>query len=112
MMSDPTTIDYIAHDAARAKYVLIIREDRPWDHPEEMHDQLKRKVDTYFQYIMEGEVAKEYPGVTTEDCVITLVCREAPGAASLAFFDYVRQVLAADSIEFNFLLHPGAAGMG
>ncbi|OIP66828.1 MAG: hypothetical protein COW73_07630 [Nitrospirae bacterium CG18_big_fil_WC_8_21_14_2_50_70_55] len=108
MMSDPTTIDYLAHDAVRAKYVLIIREDRPWHHVEEMHDQLKRKVDTYFQYIKEGEVAKQYPGVTPADCAITLICRQPPGPASLAFFDYVRQVLAADAIEFTFLLHPGA----
>ena len=61
MMSDPTTIDYLAHDQLRGKYVLVIREDRRWTHQAEMHAQLKAKVDTYFQYIMDGGVTQEYP---------------------------------------------------
>jgi len=110
MMSDPTTIDYLAHDQARGKYVLIIREDRPWTHQAEMHGQLKAKVDTYFQYIMDGGVTQEYPGTRTEDCAILLMCRHEPGPESLAFFEYVRLVLAQDKIEFNYLHHPTPPG--
>ena len=107
MMDDPNTIDYLAHDQLRSKYVLIIREDRAWNRPGEMHAQLKAKIDTYFQYIMDGGVAQEYPGTRSQDCAITLLCRQQPGPESLAFFEYVRQVLAQDRIEFNYILHPG-----
>ncbi|MDX1764172.1 MAG: DUF6572 domain-containing protein [bacterium] len=112
MMSDATTIDYVARDDASGKLVLIIKEDRPWDDIRTMHRQLKSKIDTYYQYIMDPDFGREYSGTTPRDVVITLLCLCAPGPQSIQFFQYVRAVLAEDEIGFNYLEKPGTAPDG
>ena len=107
MMSDATTIDYIAKDEANGKLVLLIKEDRPWDDIPAMHRQLKSKIDTYYQYIMDPAFAREYPGTGARDIVITLICLSPPGPQSIQFFQYVRDVLAQDQIGFQYLEKPG-----
>jgi hypothetical protein len=106
MMSDLNIIDYVAMDKLSDKLVLIIKEDRPWDDAQTMHNQLKAKIDTYYQYIMDPSFTREYPGKRPSDVVITLFCLQPPGPQNLQFFQYVRQVLAQDKIDFNFLQKP------
>jgi hypothetical protein len=109
MMSDRTIIDYIARDEANNKLVLIIKEDRPWEDVQTMHQQLKAKIDTYFGYVMDPGFSREYPGTSPSDVVITLFCTQQPGPESLQFFHYVRQVLAQDRIVFNHVVGPPAS---
>jgi hypothetical protein len=115
MMSDNSIIDYVAKDEANNKLVMIIKEDRPWTDVKTMHSQLKAKIDTYFSYIMDPSFEREYPGTKASDVVITLFCLQKPGAESLQFFQYVREVLAQDKVGFSFIVHSptmsGGSGM-
>ena len=115
MMSDKSIIDYVAKDEANDKLVLIIKEERPWSDVRTMHNQLKAKIDTYFAYIMDPSLEREYPGTKPSDVVITLFCMQQPGPESLQYFQYVRQVLAQDNVDFNYIVHTpnfsGGSGM-
>ncbi len=104
-MSDPSIIDYVARDEANDKLVLIIKETRPWQDLQTMHAQLKAKIDSYYGYIMDSELAREYPGTEPSNVVITLFTTTQPGPESLQFFQYVRHVLAQDSIGFDYIVH-------
>ena len=106
MMSDPTTIDYVAANEAKHRLVLIIQEDRPWDDYPTMHDQLRMKVDTYIGYVMDPSFQREYPGVMPEDVDMMLFCFHPPGPKSLIFFDTVRQVLAQYKMTFSHAVNP------
>ena len=106
MMSDPTTIDYVAANEAKRRLVLIIQEDRPWDDDQMMSNQLQMKVDTYIGYVMDPSFQREYPGVMPEDVDIMLFSFHPPGPKSLIFFDTVRQVLAQYKITFSHAVNP------
>ena len=58
-MSDATTVDQTTVDELTGKFVLLIKEERPWREPDLMHRQLAAKVKNYVRHIRS-------PGFTEE----------------------------------------------
>jgi|SRR5262245_3554549 len=101
-MSEPGRIDIVATDSARGKLLLVMTEHRPWDGGDLMHKQLRAKALAYAGYVMNGGLARDHPRQKPEDVIVKLVCSQAPGPKSVAFFDQVREELRQYGLEFEY----------
>jgi len=99
MMSDPSTIDIVAHDPETGKLLLVMTEHRPWN--QTMNAEFRAKLNTYVHYLRSEQFAKDHPGLKPSDVIVKLDCAHVPGSNTLAFFEQVRGELAQQGIELR-----------
>src|SRR6185369_14886002 len=84
----PDIIDEVAHQAKDDSVVLTIREDTAWDGSDERIAALRSKINTYIAFVVQGQLAKNYPDLVGKPIVISLRCiQHRPDERTIRFLD-------------------------
>lgn len=70
-------VDVVGQDAS-GRYLLIMVESRPWGATAGQAAELRKKIDAYERFIMDGGLARRYPETTGQPVDIQLNCCETP----------------------------------
>ncbi len=76
-IQDASVIDLVAQDAA-GEYMVVMVETRPWSESPDQPEQLRRKLNAYAGYILDGTLARQYPETAGRPVRIRLDCPERP----------------------------------
>lgn len=98
---NPRIVDLIARDPERDEVVLAIFEPRPWDGSRRRLLQLEDKLNSYFGYVLDGFLAREYPDYDGMPVCIRLDCIEEPGEAEKPFMAAAARFSAAHGLRFE-----------
>lgn len=60
-VKNPKVIDLIKVESESDSVVLVMIEDRPWEHNQERLDELSAKFNSYLDYVVDGWLVKQYP---------------------------------------------------
>lgn len=93
-------IDLLTHDSKSRKVELVMFEGRPWDGGEEQLFQLQEKLNAYFSFALDGEMAESYPELANKPLSVVLRCLEMPPSDAIEFLSKVREQVALQGIEF------------
>lgn len=107
-MTAPEMIDLVAKSPDGSATLFIV-EPRPWDFDPEQRDQLARKVTGYCEYLLEGRLAKDYPGLAGRPVVMRLECATEPPPHIQAVIRLVVRHLALQNIGFVVHTDPALA---
>ncbi|MEM7050018.1 MAG: DUF6572 domain-containing protein [Acidobacteriota bacterium] len=101
-VENPRIIDLLAFEEERGEVVLSILEGRPWalDSHAQL-EQLEDKLNSYFNYVLDGFLAKEYPDYEDLPVCIRLDCVAAPGEAERPFLEAATRFCAAEGLRFE-----------
>jgi hypothetical protein len=80
--------------------VLAILESRPWDGSDERLRQLEDKLNSYFGYVLDGFLARDYPDYDGMPVCVRLDCVAEPGEAELPFMAAASRFCAAHGLRF------------
>jgi hypothetical protein len=101
-VENPRIVDLIAPDRGTGQVVLRMLEPRPWgSDPQQLH-QLEDKLNSYFSYVLDGFLARDYPQYEGRPVRIELACRAAavPGSEEEAFLRAVERFCARNGLTF------------
>lgn len=103
-IADSSTIDVVAQDAD-GTYLLVMVEDRPWGAVDEQECQLRDKINTYVSYILDGQLAQQYPETIGRPVAIRLDCLHTPTGHFGHIADHASAQLKAYGIGFRISTH-------
>ena len=92
-VDNPNMIDAVGTHRERGDVVLSISDHLPWDESNNHLAILQVKLNRYFDFIEDGQLAQEYP--IAKPCVpvrIEVVFKYSPSHAGLQFLNQVREV--------------------
>jgi hypothetical protein len=98
-VQNPEVIDLVAQDAD-GEYMVIMIETRPWGTISDQPGQLKRKINTYAAYVLDGTLASQYPETVDQPVRIQLNCPEPPAAEIAVIIDWAKRRLREYGIPF------------
>ncbi len=76
-LEDPEVIDLVAEDADGGR-LLVIVVARPWGADPAQPEQLRAKMNTYAQFILDGGLASQFPQPEASRVTIRLECVTPP----------------------------------
>ena len=76
-------------------------EEREWDGSQEMLQQLEAKVQNYFSFIVDGQLASAYPAYVGKPIELSLHTSHSPDPETAKFIEAVRLTLAEHKIGFR-----------
>lgn len=88
---------------------LIMVETRPWDADPSQRDQLASKITTYCEYLLEGHLPREYPGLAGRPVVLRLECATEPPPEIQEVIQLAARHLALQDIGFELQVDPSLA---
>ena len=97
---NPRVVDLITDDEAADEVVLVMLEERPWDSDPEQLRQLETKFNAYLEYVLGGQIAKQYPEYAGRRVRFQLECAENPRQADAAFFTAMSNYAAGEGIRW------------
>lgn len=103
-LENPGTLDAFAHDTRTDRVVLAMFETREWTGGELQGFQLQEKLNAYVSFILDGEMAEQFPQLVGKRVCIQLRTVHEPDARTLAFLAQVREQLAFQEIDFETVL--------
>jgi len=92
-------IDLLTQDSQSGKVELVMFEGRPWDGGEEQLFQLQEKLNAYFSFALDGEMADSYPELANRPLSVVLRCLEMPPSEAVEFLAKVREQVALQGID-------------
>jgi hypothetical protein len=99
-VENPTTVDLVTYDPASGEFALIMTEDREWDGSADRVLQLQEKINTYLSFLLDGQMAREYPESVGKPVRIQLDCVAEPDGNAAHFIELVREKLRSERIRF------------
>jgi len=104
-LQHPDIIDEVAHHAKDDTVVLTIREDTAWDGSDERIAALRAKINTYVAFVVQGQLAKEYPDLVGKSIVISLRCiQHRPDEKTMRFLDEANAKVARYRIQIRVFI--------
>jgi len=101
----PDIIDEVAHQAKDDSVVLTIREDTAWDGSDERIAALRSKINTYIAFVVQGQLAKNYPDLVGKPIVISLRCiQHRPDERTIRFLDEANAKVTRYGIQIRVLV--------
>lgn len=91
-VAQANVVDVVGQDAS-GRYLLIMVEARAWGTETAQASQLKEKINTYADFIMDGTLAREYPETAGRPVDIQLNCCEAPSGEFAMILDHAASQL-------------------
>jgi hypothetical protein len=77
-VEDTNVVDLVARDAG-GEYMVVMVESRQWGSDSNQPDQLKEKINAYAGYILNGDLARQFPEAAGQPARIQLDCPELNG---------------------------------
>lgn len=77
-IEDINVIDVVAHDPTTGEYMLVMVETRPWGADPKQADQLKAKINTYVNFVVDGDLARTYPETARQRIRLQVDCTQPP----------------------------------
>jgi len=112
-LQHPDIIDEVAHQAKDNTVVLTIREDTPWDGTEQRIAALGNKINTCVAFIVQGQLAQDYPDLVGKPIVISLRCiQHRPDQKTMQFLDEANAKVARYGIQIRVLIIEVASAGG
>ena len=99
-VSDTTTIDVVAQDAA-GEYMVLMVEERPWDADPAQELQLRDKINLYADFILGGGLAQHYPETLGQPVRVQLDCVQEPVGAIAAVVQLATEQLQERGVGFT-----------
>jgi hypothetical protein len=99
-LSDSTTVDVVAADAAGEVMVVMV-EDRPWNRGRAGERELRDKINLYAAFISGGDLVRRFPNAAGRPVRIHLDCVEEPSGAIAAVIAYASVQLRKRGIGFT-----------
>ncbi len=90
-VSEPNVIDVVSHDPRTDAVVLSMVEDRDWGEEGALLPDLQAKLNTYLAYVLDGQLAKDYPQVVGKPVRIRLHYKKAPGDEERSYIALIKR---------------------
>jgi hypothetical protein len=100
-VQNPRIVDLVTTDAERGEVVLKMLEGRPWGLDPAQMGQLEDKLNSYFVYVLDGHLAKQYPEYEGMPVRIQLECVEPPREEDRAGFVNVATIAELEGLRFE-----------
>ncbi len=95
-------IDFVSHDPKSDAVVLSMVEHREWGDKGELLPNLQAKLNTYLAFVMDGQLAQQYPAMKGKKIRFRLHSQQPPAERERQFIQIVReQDLAPRGIEWQ-----------
>lgn len=108
-VQDTNVIDVVGHDPSSGEYLVIMVEERPWGADPDQAEQLRKKINSYAGYIVDGTLAKQFPETSGQRVRIQLNCWEAPSGQFAGITDHAAAQLDKLQIGFSVRVMPPPA---
>ena len=95
---NPRVVDLVTRDEGTGEVVLVMVEERPWQGEAQLR-QVEAKFNAYFEYVVGGHLATQYPQYAELPVRIQLDCSENPRAEDHPFFTAMRNFAAVENIR-------------
>ena len=99
-IAEANVVDLVAQDAT-GRYLLIMVEWRAWGAETAQASQLKEKFNAYVGFILDGSLARQYPGTAGQPVDIQLDCCEAPSGEFAIIVEHTATQLQRLGIGFR-----------
>jgi hypothetical protein len=86
--------------------LLVIVEPRPWGADPGQPDQLKAKLNTYAQYVLDCELVRHYPQLAERHVAIRLECIDDPPEVIQKIANTAAERLAEYEVIFTVKVNP------
>lgn len=103
---DPWVIDLVAQEEDGAA-LLVIVESQSWTSLPKQANQLKAKLNTYTQFILDGSLARQYPELDGRTTTIRLDCAMKPPEVIQDILRIAGERLSAHRIQVTHKVSPG-----
>lgn len=103
-------VDLVTEDRERGEVVLVVAEPRPWDGGRGQLAEHEEKLNAYFEYVLGGHLAEQYPRYTDMPVRIELRCAEEPGDEQRPFLAAVARFCAENGLRFALRIDPDPLG--
>jgi len=105
-VENPRIVDLIREDEERGEVVLVVAEPRRWTGGRQQLGEHEEKLNAYFEYVLGGHLAKQYPQYVDMPVRIELWCVEEPGEAERPFLAAVARFCAENGLKFAVKVTP------
>ena len=109
-VENPRIVDLIAPDPEEGEVVLVILEGRLWAGGRAQLAEHEEKLDSYFAYVLDGHLAKQYPQYADLPVRIELRCADAPGELERPFLAAAARFAASQGMRFVVEVDPDPFG--
>ncbi|MEM7481860.1 MAG: DUF6572 domain-containing protein [Acidobacteriota bacterium] len=104
-VQNPRIVDLIGLDHELGEVMLSILEGRPWESadPDAVKNQLQQledKLNSYFDYVLDGHLGQQYPDYAGLPVGIRLDCADEPGEPQAPFLEAAGRFAASRGIRF------------
>lgn len=97
----PEIIDKVIQEKD-GSVALVMREDRPWDGSEDRVVELRKKINTYAAYALQGQLWKDFPDLAGKPVFLQLWCiQHRPDPKLMEFLDRANAQLAQHSLQIR-----------
>ena len=97
----PDIIDEVIKDK-NGNVLLVMREDRPWDGSEERIGELRKKINNYAAFALQGQLATDYPDLAGKPVAFELWCiQHRPDANLMEFLNRANADLAQHALRIS-----------
>jgi uncharacterized protein DUF6572 len=90
-VSNPSVVDIVSYDARTDAVVLSLVEEREWGLHGELLIDLQAKLNYYLAFVLDGQLAQEYPQYVGKGVRFELWHRFELGPLDTAFIERVRR---------------------
>jgi hypothetical protein len=98
------TIDMIAQDTKTGEIVLRMDELNPWDGSDERLLALQERFNAYVSFLLDGEMASEYPELAGKPARIEMRCAQMPDTRALELLGMIHDQLAFQEIKLEVVV--------
>jgi hypothetical protein len=97
----PDIIDKVIQ-AKDESVALVMREDRPWDGSEQRVVELRKKINTYAAYALQGQLRTDFPDLAGRPVYLQLWCiQHRPEPKLMEFLKQANAQLAQHSLQIR-----------
>jgi hypothetical protein len=107
---NPRIVDLVTSDPETGEVVLAVLEARPWSGGRRQLEEHEEKLDSYFGYVLDGHLARDYPLYRDLPVRLELVCAEEPGEEQRPFLAAVARFAVEHGLRFVIRVDPDPLG--
>ena len=97
-------IDLLAHDTRTDKVLLVMKEPRAWDGPDERLHGVQERFNAYVSFLLDGELAESHPELAKKHARIEVRCDHIPDARALELLGMIHDQLSFQEIKMEVVV--------
>lgn len=91
---------------------LTMVERRPWTGGDHQLFELQEKFNSYLSFLLDGEMAEDYPSLVGKPLRIRLECVEPPESTVVEFLAMIREQIAFQGVDVEVVVMGKSCGAG